>query len=253
MIQDEPVNRLIIETSNAIQLSEPESTYHSDSKQPISMTQTTEHKSANSLVQEALTLAENASTLAELKEAVCAFMGLSICKTATNPVFSDGNADADIMFIGEAPGANEDEQGKPFVGASGQLMDKAVSCIGLNRETNWYITNTVFWRPPGNRKPTTEEINVCKPFVEKHIALQQPKLIVLIGGTATACLMDAKTGISKLRGTYSAYTNQFLDNPVHMTALFHPSYLLRSPNKKKDFWFDLLKMKQFAKENEITL
>ncbi len=253
LIQNEPVNRLVVESVEVASEHNSKNEPISVAKQPIAATGPSPGKSASSLVEEARRLADDATTREALKEAVCSYKGLSICKTATNPVFSDGNPQAEIMFIGEAPGANEDEQGIPFCGASGQLMDKAVACIGLTRERNWYISNTVFWRPPGNRKPTTEELNVCRPFVEKHIALIKPKLIVLVGGTATQSLMDAKTGITKLRGTYTQYSNSYLEAPIHMTALFHPSYLLRSPNKKKDFWFDLLRMKHFAQEHGIRV
>lgn len=198
-------------------------------------------------------LAERATTREELQAAITSFKGLAICKTATNTVFSDGNPQAEIMFIGEAPGENEDKQGIPFCGQSGQLMDKACAAIGLTREKNWYISNTVFWRPPGNRKPTREEIDICKPFVERHIALIKPKIIVLVGGTATSALMDTAKGITRLRGTYGEYKNPYLSETIPMTALFHPSYLLRSPGKKKDFWFDLLKLREVARQKGISL
>ncbi len=201
----------------------------------------------------ARTLADAATTRDELRAAIEQFDGLAIQKTAKNMVFSDGNPDADIMFIGEAPGANEDEQGIPFCGASGQLMDKAVAHIGLTRSENWYISNTLFWRPPGNRTPTKEEIAICRPFVEKHIALIQPKLLVLVGGTAANSLMDDNRGISRLRGTFKEYNNPYLSTPIHMTAIFHPSFLLRSPFKKKDFWFDLLALREFANQHQVTL
>jgi hypothetical protein len=121
--------------------------------------------------------AQQCITREELEKAVRAFDGLGICKTATNTVFSDGNPNAEVMMIGEAPGAEEDAQGIPFCGASGKLLDQMLAYIGLERQKNFYISNTLFWRPPGNRKPTPEEVAVCAPFVAKHIALIKPKLI----------------------------------------------------------------------------
>ena len=120
--------------------------------------------------EEARKLADAATTLDELREAVMNFDGCALKKTATNTVFSDGTSGADIMFIGEAPGANEDAEGIPFCGQSGQLLDLMLSYVDIKRSTNMYITNTIFWRPPGNRKPTPEEVAICRPFVEKHVA-----------------------------------------------------------------------------------
>ena len=193
--------------------------------------------------EQARKIADKCKTLDELREAVENFDGLAITKTATNTVFSDGNPEADIMFIGEAPGANEDLEGIPFCGASGKLMDEIIKWAGFSRKDNIYISNTIFWRPPGNRRPTPEEIQICKPFVEKHIALINPKLIALIGGTATFALLDTKTGITKLRGKSHDYTNKYLSAEIPAMALFHPSYLLRQPSQKGLFWADILSIK----------
>lgn len=163
---------------------------------------------------------------------------------AINTVFAHGNPGADIMFIGEAPGASEDEQGIPFCGPSGKLLDNIITAIGLTREKNAYITNTVFWRPPANRKPTDEEIAICRPFVKKHIALMKPKLIVMVGSTAVESLLEINGPITKLRGQYFDYTNEYMGGKsVRATAIFHPSYLLRQPAHKKTMWFDILKIK----------
>jgi len=163
---------------------------------------------------------------------------------AINTVFAHGNPGADIMFIGEAPGASEDEQGIPFCGQSGKLLDNIIAAIGLTREKNAYITNTVFWRPPANRKPTDEEIAMCRPFVKKHIALMKPKLIVMVGSTAVESLLEMNAPITKLRGQYFDYTNEYMGGKsVRATAIFHPSYLLRQPAHKKTMWFDILKIK----------
>lgn len=138
----------------------------------------------NSAVKLARTLADSANTLEDLRNSLMNFNGCGLKKLATNTVFSDGNPRSPIMFIGEAPGSNEDFQGIPFCGESGKLLDNILASINISRKDNAYITNTVFWRPPANRQPTQEEIDICRPFIEKHIALINPKLIVLIGNVA---------------------------------------------------------------------
>lgn len=198
-------------------------------------------------------IADTCTTLDELRAAVLNFKDLSIAKTATNTVFADGNPDSEIMFIGEAPGAEEDAQGIPFCGASGQLLDQMLACIGLKREKNFYITNTIFWRPPGNRRPTPEELAICRPFVEKHISLIKPKLIVLVGGTAVTSLLNDNQGITKLRGNYYEYGNEYLNGTIETTAMFHPSYLLRSPGQKRVAWQDLLSLKEYISKNNIKI
>ena len=200
-------------------------------------------------VAETRQLADNAKTIGDLRSAVENFDGCDLKKFATNTVFSDGVPDAKILLVGEAPGATEDQQGVPFCGESGQLLDKMLACIGLSRKKNIYITNTIFWRPPGNRRPTNDETDMCKPFVEKHIALIKPKLIILVGGTATSTLLGKEEGVTKLRKSYYSYSNKYLSQPIQTTAIFHPAYLLRQPAKKKDSWYDLLRIQQFVEEN----
>jgi uracil-DNA glycosylase len=187
-------------------------------------------------------LADSCNTLEELRMAVFAYKGLAICETATNVVFSDGNPLAKVMLIGEAPGATEDETGIPFCGESGQLLDKALGFAGLYRKDNLYITNTVFWRPPGNRTPTDRENLICKPFVEKHIALIKPDILLLCGGNSLMTLMGNNCKITKEQGRTLSYTNEYLDSPIKTYALYHPSFLLRQPMKKREFWFNLLKI-----------
>lgn len=187
---------------------------------------------------------EACTSLEDLRKIVENSECCELKKSATNTVFADGNPHADIMFIGEAPGASEDERGIPFCGQSGKLFDNIIAAIGLMREKNAYITNTVFWRPPANRKPTDEEITVCRPFVKKHIALVQPKLIIMVGSTAVESLLEINAAITKLRGVYFDYTNEYLVNrTIKATAIFHPSYLLRQPAHKKTMWFDMLRIK----------
>jgi len=207
--------------------------------------------SPSSAMQATRMMAEKCNDLVELRIAIENFKDLSITKTATNTVFADGNPNAQIMLIGEAPGAEEDAQGIPFCGASGKLLDQMLACVGLNREKNFYITNTIFWRPPGNRRPTPEELAVCLPFVEKHIALIEPKIIVLVGGTAVASLLNSKEGITNLRGNFLKYNNIYLRAPIKTTAVFHPSYLLRSPGQKRVAWKDLLMLKEHINNESI--
>jgi uracil-DNA glycosylase family 4 len=196
------------------------------------------------LVAQARSIANQCQTLAQLRQALEDFDGLSIKKTANNTVFADGNPNADVMAIGEAPGANEDEEGIPFCGMSGKLLDQILLSIDLSREKNLYITNSLFWRPPGNRKPTDEENAVCLPFVEKHIALIKPKLILLVGSTSASALLKSNETISRLRTKFYQYTNEYLEAPIPVAVIFHPSYLLRQPLQKKTVWFDLLKIKK---------
>jgi uracil-DNA glycosylase family 4 len=197
-----------------------------------------------SLAQKARMIADKCQTLEDLRVALENFEGLSIIKTATNLVFADGNPKADVMAIGEAPGANEDEEGIPFCGASGKLLDQILASIDLARSNNLYITNSVFWRPPGNRKPTDEENAVCLPFVEKHIALIKPKLILLVGSTSASALLNSAETISRLRAKFYQYNNQYLSEALPAAVIFHPSYLLRQPLQKKTVWFDLLKIRK---------
>lgn len=185
--------------------------------------------------------AHAAQTLEELKAALMAFEGCSLKYTATNLVFGDGNPRARIMLIGEAPGADEDRQGLPFVGQSGQLLDKMFAAIGLTRQS-FYITNIISWRPPGNRQPTPAEADACLPFVKRHIDLVNPDFLVLVGGTATKTLLGSKEGIMRLRGIWKDYTSE-AGKQMKVMAIFHPAYLLRSPGQKREVWRDLLKIK----------
>jgi uracil-DNA glycosylase family 4 len=202
-------------------------------------------------IKAAKALADSCTTLAELEKSVREFDGIALKKTATNTVFADGVASAKVMLIGEAPGAEEDEQGIPFCGASGQMLDQMLGLIGLSRKENFYITNTIFWRPPGNRRPTPEEMAICRPFVEKHIALINPALLILVGGTAVAALHDPRVAISKVRGTFFPYNATELETEISTTAIFHPSYLLRSPGQKRIAWHDLLTIRARLRSNAI--
>ena len=203
----------------------------------------------NSIIHDSRKLSDAANSLKELKEMVINFKGCDLKNFAINTVFADGNPKAKIMLIGEAPGAKEDEFGIPFCGESGTLLDTMLSTINLSRKENIYISNTIFWRPPANRRPTKQELETCRPFLEKHIALINPKLIVCVGSTAVAGLLGDKININTARSANHFYQNKYLLKPIDTMAIFHPAYLLRQPSKKKDTWFDLIKIQQFVEEN----
>jgi DNA polymerase len=164
-------------------------------------------------------------------------------ETATNLVFADGVASSGLMLIGEAPGADEDRQGKPFVGVSGQLLDRMFASIGLSRAETFYITNILPWRPPGNRTPTDAEMAFFLPFVLRHIALAAPRHVVLLGGTAAKTLLRAKDGITRLRGRWHRMRGEG-DAELLALATLHPAYLLRSPMAKRDAWADLILLRR---------
>lgn len=196
----------------------------------------------------ARTMAHKAKSLEELRNAIAVFELCELRKGARSLVFSDGQAEADIMIIGEAPGADEDRIGRPFVGKAGQLLDKMLAAIGLDRAASGpsesvYITNVLPWRPPSNRAPTTEEAQMMLPFLERHIALAAPKILVLMGNSACEALLGVK-GITRLRGTWK----EVLGRPA--LPMFHPAALLRDPMKKRESWEDLLALS--AKRKEIA-
>lgn len=188
--------------------------------------------------------AEGADSVAALKAMVEAFDGCGLKQFASRTVFADGNPQARAMFVGEAPGADEDRQGLPFVGVSGKLLDRMLASIGLDRARNAYITNVVFWRPPGNRAPTDEEITACMPFVRRHIELVNPAVLVFVGGLAAKTLLGTPLGITRLRGRWHDYHSPGLPAPVPAVPLFHPAYLLRSPQQKRLAWRDLLSIRE---------
>jgi uracil-DNA glycosylase len=192
--------------------------------------------------QSARALAAGAETIEALAALVHEFDDCPLKRTATNTVFVDGNTEARLMIVGEAPGADEDRIGKPFVGRAGQLLDRMLAAIGLDR-TGVQITNVIYWRPPGNRKPNSAEIATCLPFVLRHIALARPKVLVLAGGTAASTLLPLTEGITRLRGRWFDLAVPGLDAPVPTLPMFHPAFLLRSPERKRDAWRDLLALK----------
>ncbi|CAK0741680.1 uracil-DNA glycosylase [uncultured Gammaproteobacteria bacterium] len=186
--------------------------------------------------------AAKAASLEELAAILATFDGCSLRHTAMTLVFADGNPQARIMLIGEAPGEDEDRQGKPFVGPSGKLLDRMLAAIGLDRTTA-YISNILPWRPPGNRSPTPAEIAICLPFIERHIELVAPEVLVLLGGTATKAMLNRSEGITRLRGQWFDHLSPGLTRPVATLATYHPAYLLRTPLHKREAWRDFLALK----------
>ena len=178
------------------------------------------------------------TTLAELKKVISS-VDISIKNCALNMVFGTGNEKADVLLLGEAPGAEEDKQGLPFVGQSGQLLDKILASVGFSRE-EVYITNILPWRPPGNRTPTLDEIVLFRPYVLKHISIINPKIVVCLGGTASKALLQTNQSMSQLRGKWVKIEG--IDAEILPT--FHPAYLLRSPSQKREAWLDFLIVQQ---------
>jgi len=198
---------------------------------------------AHEAIENAREAAEKAETLQDLRTAIEEFEGCALKRTATNTVFGVGPEDANIMFIGEAPGADEDRQGEPFVGSNGQLLDRMLATIGLSRKENAYITNLINWRPPGNRSPSTPEIDICLPFLYRHIELVNPEIIVLVGGMSAKTLLDRTEGITKLRGKWFDFKLADTEKTIKSIPLFHPAFLLRNPGSKALAWQDLLEIK----------
>lgn len=184
-------------------------------------------------------IAAECKDLEQLRLALEAFDGLPLKKTALSTVFADGNPEARVMCIGEAPGQEEDRQGRPFVGRSGKLLDRMLASIGLDRSSA-YITNVLPWRPLENRKPTPDEVAVCLPFVTRHIELVDPEVLILFGGASASALLARHDGIMKLRGRWFDFSSPGLPRPVPAMATFHPAYLLRTPAAKREAWRDLL-------------
>ncbi len=197
---------------------------------------------------EAQALAQKAASIEELLAAIDSFEGCALKRTATRTCVSDGNPRARIMVIGEAPGADEDRMGKPFVGRAGKLLDRMLATVGLDRSMV-YITNTLYWRPPGNRTPTPEEIAVCLPFLERQVELIQPGVLVYAGGTAVKAMLSTGPGegITRLRGRWFRLERPGRE-PIPAIAMFHPAYLLRQPAKKRESWHDLLAIRARADE-----
>jgi DNA polymerase len=185
--------------------------------------------------------ARQAATLDELRAIMNGFEGCALRMTAKRLVFGDGSAQARLMFVGEAPGSEEDQQGIPFVGRSGQLLDKMLGAIGIARK-DVYIANIVPWRPPGNRDPSTHESQICLPFIQRQIELVDPDVLVCLGKPSTATLLGVTEGIRKTRGRWFTFNTGTRD--IRAMPTFHPAYLLRTPIEKRFAWRDMLAIKK---------
>ncbi len=190
-------------------------------------------------------LARHAPDLEALEAALAGFDGCPLKKTAKHLCFARGNPQAKLMMVGEAPGRDEDLDGRPFVGRAGRLLDKMLTAIGLT-EADAYITNVVYWRPPGNRTPTPQEVEACKPFLARQIELVAPDVLVLLGGAAAKQVLGTDEGIMKLRGKWRGYASG--DRTIRTMATLHPAFLLRTPAAKRQAWRDLLMIKAALQE-----
>ncbi|MEE3206849.1 MAG: uracil-DNA glycosylase [Pseudomonadota bacterium] len=249
-LRDSGVSEVISETRNNYYLQQPQNKINQKNAETNKTQKILNLKQSNSINSSQLPKngikydnLESIKSLEELLTAIKKFKGCDLRKTAKNLVFADGNAKSKVMLIGEAPGADEDRLGKPFVGQSGKLLDKMLSFISLNR-SKIYITNIVPWRPPGNRQPKPDEISMYLPFVKKHIEIIAPKIIVLLGSVATKSILNVSEGITKLRGRWHDYKMKDRDRPINIIPTFHPAYLLRSPGQKEKVWEDLLKIEK---------
>ncbi len=194
--------------------------------------------------------AAKATSLEELRAALERFDALSLTRTATNLVFGDGNPKAGILVLGEAPGAEEDRIGKPFVGPSGLLWDRMLAAIGLDR-SHYFISNMIYWRPPGNRTPTDLEVAACMPFALRMIELVQPRILVLLGRSAAGSMLEVTESMSKLRGRWRPFQRIALDPVPMVLPTYHPAYLLRTPLHKKYAWRDVLSLKARLAELDL--
>ena len=193
--------------------------------------------------------ARSAATIGELRQALEEFEGCNLRITASSTVFGDGSETPDLMLIGEAPGREEDRAGVPFVGRSGQLLDKMLAAIGVERG-DVRVTNTVPWRPPGNRPPTPAETEICLPFVQRHIELVRPRILVCLGSPSAKAILGAQEGILRIRGRWTTYSFGLGEGEaIAATAMLHPAYLLRQPAQKRLAWRDLLALKERLSES----
>jgi DNA polymerase len=190
--------------------------------------------------------ARTAASLVELREILSKFEGCALRSTAKQLVFADGNPQARVMFVGEAPGREEDLEGLPFVGRSGKLLDLMMAAIGLNRTTA-YIANIIPWRPPGNRTPTPQESQICLPFIRRQIELANPDVLVCMGGPASQTLLGIKQGIRATRGRWFDFHTGTRE--IRAIATYHPAYLLRTPSEKRFSWRDFLAIKKALSES----
>ena len=235
-LMEEPANRLsdpdiIPKPAEAVR---PKAAATSAAALPLPRNETA--LAPDAAIQSAREAARTAPTLEVLRDLLEKFEGCALKSTATRLVFADGNPQARIMFVGEAPGREEDLEGLPFVGRSGKLLDRMIAAIGLDR-TSAYIANVIPWRPPGNRTPTPQETQICLPFIQRQIELVNPDVLVTLGNPSTQTLLSTREGIMKTRGRWFDYDTG--TRVIRAMATFHPAYLLRSPSYKRMAWQDL--------------
>jgi len=235
-LAEEPVNRLSDPDAvpAAIETAPPQPVRIVPAAIPMARAETAPAPEA--VIQSAREAARTAPTLETLRALLENFDGCALRHTATRLVFADGNPQARIMFVGEAPGREEDIEGLPFVGRSGKLLDRMIAAIGLDR-TSAYIANVIPWRPPGNRTPTPQETQICLPFIQRQIELVNPDVLVTLGNPSTQTLLSTREGIMKTRGRWFDYDTG--TRTIRALATFHPAYLLRSPSYKRLAWQDL--------------
>jgi uracil-DNA glycosylase len=257
LLREEPVNRMADDTAavrlgataSAAPEGKPARRLRSESPLPIGSSQAASQRpgpaaapaSPDAAVMAAREAVRNATTLDELRALLADFEGCALRATATQLVFADGNPQSRVMFVGEAPGYDEDILGRPFVGRSGKLLDRMMAAIGLDR-TSSYIANVVPWRPPGNRTPTPQETAICLPFIRRQIELADPDILVCLGGPAMQTLLGVKDGITRSRGRWFPYDTGRRE--IRALATFHPAFLLRSPLQKRFAWRDFLALKK---------
>ena len=256
LLGEEPVNRMADDVaaaplgaaaSSAAPQDKTARRVRSESPLPIAGSQAAPQRPAaaavspDAAVMAAREAAKNATTLDELRALLADFEGCALRSTATQVVFADGNPQSRVMFVGEAPGYDEDIVGRPFVGRSGKLLDRMMAAIGLDR-TSSYIANVVPWRPPGNRTPTPQETAICLPFIRRQIELANPDILVCLGGPAMQTLLGIKDGITRSRGRWFSYDTGRRE--IRALATFHPAFLLRSPLQKRFAWRDFIALKK---------
>jgi len=224
----------------------------SDQAQGKRKSRRSQAKSLDDWIAEAESLAAGADSLESLKAAIESFDGCPLKQLCEKTVVYDGTLNAPVMVLGEGPGGQEDRIGLPFVGKAGQLLDKMLAAIDLDRKRNAFISNVNYWRPPGNRNPEADELAVCRPFVNRMVDLAQPKIIIATGGVAAKTLLDTKTGIMRLRGSERPFETP-AGTVVPLVPMFHPAYLLRRPQDKSRAWRDLLLVQARLNEMGVSL
>jgi len=236
-LTEEPVNRLADpDIAPPAREAAPEKPAARAMPAPLPLLRADAPPAPDAAIASAREAARTAPTLDALRTLLETFDGCSLRNTATRLVFADGNPQARVMFVGEAPGRDEDIEGLPFVGRSGKLLDRMISAIGLDRSSA-YIANVIPWRPPGNRTPTPQETQICLPFVRRQIELVNPDVLVTLGNPSTQALLGTREGIMRTRGKWLEYDTG--SRTIRAIATFHPAYLLRSPSYKRMSWQDL--------------